>query len=245
MDSVLINPDAPNLFNHGDGAREYAVAWDNISRCANGLHLLHFNLPIDYTTLDNCHQTEYSGVTADLIATRQSLVERTGELVETRGVVVERTNELVETREVVVERTNELIQTRAVVVERTLMLEQASSDLLSCRAKKGGLWQAGVNGDIQNYAAELAQIRKAFLKQTDELVQTRKILLERTDELVQTRQTLIERTNMLERANDDLLQRSNEFAEAQQALADRTEELKFYLSSPVYKRIFVKKMEKP
>ncbi|MGR8997955.1 MAG: methyltransferase domain-containing protein, partial [Gammaproteobacteria bacterium] len=77
LDDVLINPDFPNRFNHGDGVREYTVAWDNIARCANGIHLLNVDEYLDFSALDNCHQTEYTSVTNELIAARQTLAETT------------------------------------------------------------------------------------------------------------------------------------------------------------------------
>jgi 2-polyprenyl-3-methyl-5-hydroxy-6-metoxy-1,4-benzoquinol methylase len=143
LPDVLINAEFPNLFNHGDGVREYAVAWDNIARCANGLHLLNLSASIDYQTLDNCQQSEYSIVTANFVATLRALNERLGildriqsdmqklteDLVRTRHVLVERTDELVQTRHVLVERTDELVQTRHVLVERTDELVQARAAL--------------------------------------------------------------------------------------------------------------------
>ncbi|MHC2147787.1 methyltransferase domain-containing protein [Pseudomonas sp. 210_17 TE3656] len=146
LDDVLVNVDFPNLFNHGDGAREYSVAWDNIARCANGIHLLNLAAPIDYSTLNNCHQAEYSGVTADLIATRKVLVERTEMLQafaakfdQARRELVERTDELVQVRETVIERTEELVQTRQALSERTGMLERAISDLnLATQERESG-----------------------------------------------------------------------------------------------------------
>lgn len=77
LDDILINRDFPNCFNHGDGVREYAVAWDNIARCANGVHLLARGGPMNVAMLDNCQQSEYAGVTEDVIAVRSTLVERT------------------------------------------------------------------------------------------------------------------------------------------------------------------------
>ena len=107
-EDVLINPDFPNRFNHGDGIREYTVAWDNVARCANGIHLLNIGGYLDFSALDNCHQTEYEGVTEELISTREMLKERT-EMLENAGQdLVARTEDLVSTREVLKERTEML-----------------------------------------------------------------------------------------------------------------------------------------
>lgn len=39
LNDILIDPVFPNRFDHGDGVREYALAWDSLAKCANGLHL--------------------------------------------------------------------------------------------------------------------------------------------------------------------------------------------------------------
>ena len=108
VEDILINPSFPNLFNHGDGVREYTVAWDNIARCANGIHLVERGGFLNDDALTASMQTEYSVVTRDLIDARRELRERTRDLVETRYALRDRTRELVETREVLVDRTGRL-----------------------------------------------------------------------------------------------------------------------------------------
>ncbi|MCX7217997.1 MAG: methyltransferase domain-containing protein [Burkholderiales bacterium] len=144
LNDILINPDFPNRFNHGDGIREYTIAWDNIARCANGVHLLNIGEFLDFSALDNCLQTEYSNITTDIIATRKTLLKRTellekanedllqctNELIATRQVVVDRTELLEKTNEDLLQRTNELIATRQVVVDRTELLEKTNEILL-------------------------------------------------------------------------------------------------------------------
>jgi 2-polyprenyl-3-methyl-5-hydroxy-6-metoxy-1,4-benzoquinol methylase len=142
---ITIDPDFPNLYNTGDGIREYIVAWDYINRCANGIHLLRIG-KVDATLLDGSFNSEYTTVTndlmrersviqeqrmaldvlsveiandrQDLIKTRAALVERTADLVHTREVLVNRTHDLVETRAALVERTDELVRTRKALVRK-------------------------------------------------------------------------------------------------------------------------------
>ncbi len=164
LDDVLINPDFPNRFNHGDGIREYTVAWDNIARCANGIHLLNVGEPLDFSALDSCHQTEYSVVNRDLISSRQTLVERTALLEQAGKDLQERTEDLVDTRKTLVERTEELVDTRKTLVERTVLLEQAGRDL-------------------QERTADLVDTRKTLVERTVLLEQAGRDLQERTQEV--------------------------------------------------------------
>ena len=131
IDDILINASFPNRFNHGDGVREYTIAWDNIAQCANGVHLLKMDGQLDYAALSNCLQSEYSGVTRDVIECRVQLKARTQELVETRQVLVERTQMLEHSNTDLLARTQELVETRQVLVERTQMLEHSNTDLLA------------------------------------------------------------------------------------------------------------------
>ncbi|MGE8411563.1 MAG: methyltransferase domain-containing protein [Pseudomonas sp.] len=248
LSDILINVEAPNLFNHGDGVREYAVAWDNISRCTNGLHLLRSECPFDYTLLDNCHQTEYSGVTADVISAREILIERTDELVALRGVLIERTDELVETRRV--------------VAERTKMLECANDELAQLKRELDSRTAGLLDGQtviaertkiLERTLDDLAQVQQELIERTNELTETRAVvserskmlestcgdltmvqreLSERTEELVETRVVVAERTEALEGACDDLAQvrralieRTKELVDARAVVVERTEML--------------------
>ena len=130
IDDILVNRSFPNRFNHGDGVREYTLSWDNIARCANGLHLLKQGRQFDYTALDNCFQSEYSTVTRDLFSCRSQLLGRTEKLVETRQILVERTARLEQCNTDLLEITRDLVETRQTLVERTALLEQANKDLL-------------------------------------------------------------------------------------------------------------------
>jgi ribosomal 50S subunit-associated protein YjgA (DUF615 family) len=40
LEEILIAPDQPHVFGIGDGMREFTLAWDNVTRCANGMHVL-------------------------------------------------------------------------------------------------------------------------------------------------------------------------------------------------------------
>lgn len=131
LSDVLINPEYPNRFNHGDGVREYAAAWDNIARCANGINLLNSGKALNFTTLDNCFQTEYLGVSKDLMHTRDFLAESSQELLSTRKTLRERTETLEAVAEELKSRTEELVANREILRERTERLEQACEDLVS------------------------------------------------------------------------------------------------------------------
>ena len=87
---IAINEDFPNRFHHGDGIREYTLAWDWIARCANGLHALQKGHgPIAPNELDVSFQ-------ADLQLVHRELIERTAELVATRAILAERSELLAE-----------------------------------------------------------------------------------------------------------------------------------------------------
>ncbi len=130
LDDIVINRSFPNRFNHGDGVRECTVAWDNIARCANGLHLLKQGRRFDLAALESCFQTEYSIVTRDVIESRQQLLERTQDLVAMRQILTQRTELLEQSNKEIVERTQDLVATRKTLVERTVLLEQTNKDLL-------------------------------------------------------------------------------------------------------------------
>ncbi|MDO8370147.1 MAG: methyltransferase domain-containing protein [Candidatus Nitrotoga sp.] len=161
IDDILINRSFPNRFNHGDGVREYTISWDNIARCANGLHLLKQGKQFDYTALDNCFQTEYSTVTRDLLSCRSQLLGQTEELVETRQTLVERTALLEQANEDLRKRTEDLMNIRQTLVKRTARLEQSNADLL-------------------DRTRDLVETRQTLVERTALLEQANKILRERT-----------------------------------------------------------------
>lgn len=204
VDDILIDRSFPNRFNHGDGVREYTVSWDNIARCANGLHLLKRGGVLDYAALDNCFQTEYLTVTGDLLDCRSQLLERTEELVEARQTLTERTERLEQCNAYLIDRTRDLVETRQLLVGRTKRLEQAETDLLK-RDK------------------ELVEVRQALTERTVRLEQSTADLLDRTRDLLETRQVLTERTTRLEQCSTELVDRTRDLVETRQLLIDRTE----------------------
>ncbi len=206
LEDITINTEFPNLFNHGDGVREYAVAWDNIARCANGLHLLQRGTVIDHFVLNNSLQTEYAGVTVDLISVRKVLENRTHELECSRATVVERTNALEQASQDLISRTEDLVNTRAILKERTEALERVSHDLIS-------------------RTEELVNTRATLKERTEALEQVSHDLISRTEELVNTRAALKERTDALEQVSDDLISRTEELVNARAALKERTDAL--------------------
>jgi len=76
LDDILINGSYPNAFNYGDGVREYTLAWDNISKCANGLNLLKSGKELTYLPLESSFQTEYKIAIRDLNEARTHLLNR-------------------------------------------------------------------------------------------------------------------------------------------------------------------------
>ena len=219
IEDILINRDHPNLFNHGDGVREYTVAWDNIARCANGLALLAEGRGMDESLLQGSFQTEYAVVTRDLLSCRemlavahQSLEERTqlvaesivaletvtGELSDARGLVAERSALLQKSRAVLGSQTEELIHNRRELVERTERLVEANLEI-------GRLKEARV---IQS--EDLTGIRGELVERTERLVDANLELVRRTEALEQISGDLEERTGFLEQANDELSQIKNE-----------------------------------
>jgi len=137
IEDILLLPEYPNLFNHGDGIREYALAWDNLARCANGIHLLASDDPIDVRVLDASFAAEYATVTQDLLNTQEQLRGRDIALGSLRSTLYERTQQLEQVAADIVGRTYELTDTRNLVVERTQLLEAAIAqrDELAARAE--------------------------------------------------------------------------------------------------------------
>ncbi|MDI6527831.1 methyltransferase domain-containing protein [Pseudomonas otitidis] len=224
---VLINLERPNRFNHGDGVREYAVAWDNVARCANGLNLLGAGKEINFSALDNCFQTEYQGVIKDLLDTRNFLVESNMELLSTRNTLRERTETLEVVAEELKSRTDELVVTREILRERTERLEMVCGELESrtdeCQ---------GISKDLHHTRSLLAASNKELLstrntlrERTETLEVVAEELKSRTDELVATRETLRDRTERLELVCEELESRTGELVMLREELRERTERL--------------------
>jgi 2-polyprenyl-3-methyl-5-hydroxy-6-metoxy-1,4-benzoquinol methylase len=191
VDDILIDRSFPNLFNHGDGAREYTLAWDSLARSANGLHLLRKRTRVDDAALSASFQTERAIVTRDLLDCRSHLRDRSRELVDTRQALVEQSASFERSAADLTGRTSELIDVRQTLVERTRLLEQSNAELL-------------------DRTRELVEVRQLVVERTALLEQSNAELLDRTRELVEVRQLLVERTAELEQSNAQLATRTRE-----------------------------------
>jgi hypothetical protein len=126
---ILINIDYPNLFDHGDGIREYILAWDWIARCANGIHLLQRNVPLKENFngfLQASFKYQYDKVLEDA---HDELESRSDELKSVRSELVERTKALTvgnkaleDAHDELESRSDELKSVRSELVERTKAL---------------------------------------------------------------------------------------------------------------------------
>ncbi len=195
---VLINTDFPNRFNHGDGIREYTLAWDNLARCANGVHLLRVSpnaRELDYQALNNSIFTEYAGVTGDLLECRAQLSVCRQELAVTQKELIDRTKMLEISEAELVFRTKDLVEQRKTLAERTVLLEKTS-------------------GDLVDRTRDLVATRVLLIERTEALEKAAADLIDRTADLVNTRSQLIERTEMLEQRTEDIAAQDAELERA-------------------------------
>ena len=217
IEDILINSKFPNLFNYGDGIREYALAWDNISRCANGLHILHLEGGANAVLLHCCHQTEYATVTRDLLSARHSLSARTAMLERITADVQQRALELGQTRKELVDRTR-------LLEEANLELERRTQELVGTRSelRERTRLLEGANLELERRTQELVNTRSELRERTRLLEGANLELERRTEELVDTRDELIDRTRMLEQSNLELEFRTKELIDARHALVEQT-----------------------
>jgi 2-polyprenyl-3-methyl-5-hydroxy-6-metoxy-1,4-benzoquinol methylase len=132
VQEIVISPEAPNAYHHGDGVREYTVAWDNIAKSANGLHWLsRDDVYLFAGEIAMSAQHEYTVIQADLLAARTQLHQLQAQYAATYHLLVERTQALERASNDLLERTVDLVNTRADLVERTLRLEIISMKVLS------------------------------------------------------------------------------------------------------------------
>lgn len=193
---VLINADFPNRFNHGDGIREYTLAWDNLARCANGIHLLRISpnaRELDFQALNNSIFTEYAGVTGDLLECRAQLSACRQELSITQKELIDRTMMLEVADADLVFRTKDLVEQRRTLAERTVLLEKTSADLVE-------------------RTGELVATRALLVERTEALERAAADLVDRTADLVNTRSQLVERTGMLEKRTKEIAAQDAELA---------------------------------
>lgn len=232
LEDVLLRPEYPNLFNHGDGIREYALAWDNLARCANGIHLLAAGGRIDVRALDASFTAEYEIVTRNLMDGQAQLGLRDQELGNVRSELSGRTQRLERVAGDLINRTNDLISARKVLVERTRMLETVSSDL----SERTSYLEAA-NALLALTQAEMAQIHGLLQERTTALGETTRELQDRTRrleaseararaleaELEGLRPLLVERTEALDLASRDLIERTERLEAANAELAGLAE----------------------
>jgi hypothetical protein len=164
-EDILVNPGHPNLFNHGDGVREFALAWDSVARCANGLHLLHGPDPVDMALLDASFQHEYATVQRDLVQVRarhSELVEH-ARAIETllgeRSATLERV--LADSQREIAAHNRDLAAVRAELAERTRYLE----------------------GELATKVAAYERLSAELAERTNDVVAVRADLVDRTRRL--------------------------------------------------------------
>ena len=209
LDAVLVNPAYPNLFDHGDGMREFTLALDFLTRCANGLHLLQrqregFN--VDWQSLDRSFRWLSATLQENLSEAQSTVGKLTGELEVTRDQLISRTMEVDAARAELTSRTAELDRDREELRKRNLEVDIERNELIA-RTK------------------EVRAARKDLVDRTAELNATRQDLVDRTSELDTARQDLIDRTAELDAARKDLIDRTVEVDAARKDLIDRTSEL--------------------
>jgi len=248
VESVVLNLEQPNLFNHGDGIREYTLAWDYLARCANGLHLLASANDVDPAALDASFAAEYQIVTRDLHGTREQLRERDRELVALRTQLQDRTLRLETATADLVHRTNELVDVRNTLIERTRALEDLSellrqrTDLLEASNELLAAQQAELEDlrdllavrtaaldvaslDLQDRTRRL-EAACAQVEQSDkDLKNLRSMLTERDNALRLAAGDLVDRTDRLETAETELVGRTGRLETAETELVGRTDRL--------------------
>ncbi len=125
LEDILINPEFPNLFDHGDGIREYTLAWDWIARCANGIHLLKRDGKLRDGSQDSLQKSflyQYEQVTKDMI-------NGTSELIQVRTDLSDRTQRLEVAEKELIDRTQRLEVAEKELIDRTQRLEVAKINL--------------------------------------------------------------------------------------------------------------------
>ncbi len=230
LDEVLMNPADPNRFDHGDGMREFVLALESVTQCANGLHLLNrqrqgiavnwsdvhktFRDRGDRLAIDLRHaQSVATVLTTDLATARRQLIERTTELDASRQGLRQLTESLDLTRRELVGRTDDLDQTRQVLEDRsqalTAELDSARNDLLARNTELDAARQ-----DLSDRTAEVDAARQDLIQRTTELDLARQDLIQRTKDLDATRQELIHRTVEVDAARKELTERTAELVDA-------------------------------
>jgi SAM-dependent methyltransferase len=161
LDDVLLNPADPNRFDHGDGMREFVLAIESITQCANGLHLLQREAEGVAVRWSDVYctfrgksellgrnlreaQDKVASLNGELDLSREDLRNRTKELDAARAELVNRTAELDGVRQELRGRTRELDAVRQELVDRTEQLDAARQQ-------------------VRDQAAALEEAQKGFL----------------------------------------------------------------------------------
>ncbi|MCW0386591.1 hypothetical protein NB722_001130 [Xanthomonas sacchari] len=238
MGDILIDRESPNLFNHGDGVREYTLAWDNVARCANGIHLLKAGRLIDANALAASFAGEYAVVTRDVKEAHRALAVQAEHLIEARADLIDRTAAL----DVVVRdldgRTKELVETRERLAEHGARLALAEKELDVASQQMQAMNEEvvqlrGMLTDRTRRLEEAERLLQARIAMDPEINQLRELLMDRTrrleeveqllqariamdPEIIELRELLVKRTGMLEEA-EALLRERTALLESMQA----------------------------
>jgi SAM-dependent methyltransferase len=213
LEDILLLPSYPNLFNHGDGIREYALAWDNLARCANGVHLLASGDEIDVHALDASFAAEYETVTRDLLSTRDQLRGRDTALGALRGELYGRTQQLEQAAADILRRDSDLTDTRALLIERTRLLEASAAREQELAAR------------VEALQAELGNLRALLVERTDALNVASRELIDRTQRLELDEVELVELRRALDASHETLDERARELNRVAAELEDRVKRL--------------------
>ncbi|WP_430391388.1 methyltransferase domain-containing protein [Dyella sp. 20L07] len=213
LEDVLLLPEYPNLFNHGDGIREYALAWDNLARCANGVHLLASGDEIDVRVLDASFAAEYETVTRDLLSTREQLRGRDTTLGLLRAELYGRTQQLEQAAADILNRDADLVSTRALLIERTRLLEAS------------GACQEELISRVEELQDALRSLQSLLVERTDALSLAGQQVIDRTERLESAQAELVDLRHALDASHETLDERTREFDRVAAELEERIKRL--------------------
>jgi phage regulator Rha-like protein len=260
LDQVLINERWPNLFDYGDGLREFIYALENLAKCANGIHVLRRNGragEASWFEINNCFRFQQALHLEDLLTVRAELVKRTQwpekalaanqilteELTQVRGDLVQRTERLEEALAANQTLTEDLTQVRGDLVQRTERLEEV---LAANQTLTEDLTQ--VRGDLVQRTERLEEVLAANQTLTEDLAQVRGDLVQRTErleealaanqtlteDLTQVRGDLVQRTERLEEALAANQTLTEDLIQVREDLVQRTQRLEEVLAAPAW-----------
>lgn len=214
LEDILLLPSFPNLFNHGDGIREYALAWDNLARCANGVHLLAAGGDeIDLQALDASFTAEYETVTRDLLSTRDQLRGRDVALGALRSELYGRAQQLEQAAAGILSRDCDLMDIRALLIERTRLLEASAAREQELATR------------VEALQAELGNLQALLVERTDALNLASQELMDRTQRLESDEVELMKLRHALDASHEALDERTRELNRVAAELEDRAKRL--------------------